>query len=62
LNQLTIRQFEKLIAQSDFRFEKLEPVPIRKLRPVANRLTREVTTAVVRCKLVPKERTTELQD
>lgn len=54
LNQLTIKGFEKLIQKSDFRFERLEAVPIKKLRPIANRLTREVTTSVVRCKLVPK--------
>jgi SAM-dependent methyltransferase len=54
LNQMTIGRFERIIAQSDFEFEKLEAVPIRKLRPIANKLTREFTTSVVRCKLVPK--------
>ena len=54
LNQMTISRFERIIDQSDFRVEKLEAVPIRKLRPIANRLTREFTTSVVRCKLVPR--------
>jgi len=54
LNQMTIGKFEKLLGSSDFRIEKLELVPIRKLRPFANRLTREFTTAIVRCKLVPR--------
>ena len=55
LNQMTIRQFERIVAMSDFRFESLEAVPIRKLKLMQNRLTREFTTAVVRCKLVRRE-------
>jgi SAM-dependent methyltransferase len=54
LNQMTIRRFESIVAASDFRFAEFEPVPIRKLRSFANRLTREFTTAIVRCKLVPR--------
>ena len=54
LNQLTIRRFEKIVAQSEFEFASFEAVPIRKLRPIANRLTREFTTSVVRCRLIPK--------
>jgi len=52
LNQMTIRRFERLVRQSPFRLEHFEAVPIRKLRPLAVRLTREFTTAIVRCKLV----------
>ena len=52
LNQMTIRRFEGLVAKSKFRIDKLEPVPIRKLKPVHNGFTREFTTAIVRCKLV----------
>jgi SAM-dependent methyltransferase len=52
LNQMTIRRFERLVAASPLRFAEMEPVPIRRLRPVANRLTREWTTATVRCRLV----------
>jgi len=54
LNQLTIRRFEKIVSQSDFRIAEFEARPIRKLKPIANRLTREFTTAIVQCKLVPK--------
>jgi SAM-dependent methyltransferase len=54
LNQLTIRRFESIVAESDFKLADFEPVPIRKLKPIANRLTREITTAIVRCKLVPR--------
>ena len=56
LNQMTIRRFEKLVAESEFRFDRLELVPIRRLAPLANRLTREFTTAVVRARLLPRER------
>jgi len=54
LNKMTVRRFEHLIAESPFEFESLEVVPIRKLRPIANRLTREFTTSVVRCRLAPR--------
>jgi SAM-dependent methyltransferase len=54
LNKLTIGQFEQIVAKSDFEIRDFEAVPIRKLRPFANRLTREFTTAVVKCKLVPR--------
>lgn len=54
LNQMTIRRFGKLLDESDFAVERLEPVPIRKARFLHNRLTREFLTAVVRCKLAPK--------
>jgi len=55
LNKMTIRRFEQLVAESPFRFASFETVPIKRLRHVANQLTREFTTAVVKCKLVPKE-------
>jgi SAM-dependent methyltransferase len=51
LNQMTIDRFEELIANSPFRVAALELVPIRRLKPLHNRLTREFTTAVVRCSL-----------
>jgi len=54
LNQMTIARFEQLIADSPFRFAALELVPIKKLRPIHNRVTREFTTAVVRCRLVKR--------
>ena len=52
LNQMTIGRFERLVAGSPFRFESLELIPIRKLRFLHTRLTREFTTAIVRCRLV----------
>jgi SAM-dependent methyltransferase len=52
LNGMTIGRFERLVRESPFRFEMLECVPIRRLRLLQNRFTREFTTAIVRCKLV----------
>lgn len=54
LNQLTIRRFRTLIGESDFKFAQFEKVPIRRIQFLANRLTEEFTTAIVRCKLVPR--------
>ena len=52
LNQMTIAKFEALVAASPFKFAALEFVPIKKLRRIHNRLSREFTTAIVRCRLV----------
>jgi SAM-dependent methyltransferase len=52
LNQMTIARFERVVAASRFRIATLETIPIRKLRRVHCRLTREFTTAIVRAKLV----------
>jgi SAM-dependent methyltransferase len=54
LNQMTIARFEALIANSPLRFASVELVPIKKLRRFHNRLTREFTTAVVRCRLIKR--------
>jgi SAM-dependent methyltransferase len=54
LNQMTVRKFIKLIDDSPFEFASLQLVPIRKLRLLHNRLTREFTTATVRCRLVKR--------
>ena len=54
LNRMTVKRFERLVASSPLRFERLEAVPIRRLRLLANRLTREFTTSTVRCTLVPR--------
>jgi len=51
LNQMTIRRFLNLLENSRFHVDNLELVPIRKLRLLHNRFTREFLTAVVRCKL-----------
>jgi SAM-dependent methyltransferase len=54
LNRMTIRRFERLIAASPFEVALLELRPIRKLRRLHNRLTREFTTAIVRCRLAKR--------
>ena len=51
LNQMTIKRFERLVRESPLELTGLEAVPIRQLKPVHSRLTREFTTAVVRCRL-----------
>ncbi len=52
LNQMTITRFERLVAQSPFQLDRLETVPIRRLAPLHNRLTREFCTAIVRARLI----------
>ena len=54
LNKMTIRRFIRLVEASPLRFASFELLPIRPLRWFANRLTREFTTAAVRCVLVPR--------
>jgi SAM-dependent methyltransferase len=54
LNKMTIAKFEELIAGSPFKLASLEPVPIKSLRRFHNRLKREFTTAIVRCRLVKR--------
>lgn len=55
LNRMTIRRFERLVATSSFASTVgFETVPIRRLRLLHNRLTREFTTAIVRCRLVKR--------
>jgi SAM-dependent methyltransferase len=49
LNRMTIARFERLVGQSRFRIAHLEAVPIRRLARLHNRLTREFTSAIVRC-------------
>ena len=51
LNQMTIRHFEEILKRSPFAVEKFELVPIRRLKPLHNQITREFLTAVVRCTL-----------
>jgi SAM-dependent methyltransferase len=54
LNKMTVRRFERLIAQSPLCAESFEAVPIRRLRWLANRVSREFTTSIVRCCLAPR--------
>jgi SAM-dependent methyltransferase len=51
LNQMTIRRFEGLLKNSPFAVERFELVPIRRLKPLHNQITREFLTAIVRCRL-----------
>jgi 2-polyprenyl-3-methyl-5-hydroxy-6-metoxy-1,4-benzoquinol methylase len=51
LNQMTVSRFVKLAKQSGFEIQFLRIVPIRPLRWLHNRLTREFTTSVVQCAL-----------
>ena len=47
---MTVRRFERLVQKSPFTFASFEAVPIKKLKRVANRLSREFTTSIVRCR------------
>jgi SAM-dependent methyltransferase len=51
LNQMTIGRFERMVRKSPFEIELLEEVPIRRLRPLHSKLSREWTTAIVRARL-----------
>jgi SAM-dependent methyltransferase len=51
LNQITIRGFESLAAAGPFESVEIELVPIRRLRAIHCRLTREWTSALVRARL-----------
>ncbi len=53
LNQMSIRRFEQIVRDSDFRCVKLELVPVRNLRLLVNPFTRELFTALVQCHLIP---------
>jgi SAM-dependent methyltransferase len=52
LNQMTIGRFERIVSDSPFRLARLRAVPIRRLARLHNRLTREITTAIVQATLV----------
>jgi SAM-dependent methyltransferase len=54
LNQITIRRFEKIVKESHLQLSEMECVPIRKLRWLHNRFSREFATAVVRCRLAER--------
>lgn len=55
LNQMTIRRFEEMVRCSGMETIALELVPIRRLKFLHGRVTREFTTAVVRGELVRVE-------
>ena len=52
LNKMTIARFERIVAASSFQVAAFMTVPIRRLGWLQNRLTREFTTAIVRCTLI----------
>jgi hypothetical protein len=52
LNRMTVRRFERLVADSPLCFASFETIPIRRVRRLHNRLTRELFTSMVRCRLV----------
>jgi len=54
LNKMTISRFIRLVEASPLKFASFELLPIRPLRLIANRMTREFTTAAVRCVLEPR--------
>ncbi|HJQ70474.1 MAG TPA: class I SAM-dependent methyltransferase [Blastocatellia bacterium] len=56
LNQMTLRRFKRIVEESPFEFQTFEAVPIKKARVLSNFLTREFLTAIVRCRLVRKNR------
>jgi SAM-dependent methyltransferase len=51
LNRMTIARFERMVAESAFEVETIQAVPIRKLKQVHCKWTREWTTAIVRARL-----------
>lgn len=55
LNQMTIRRFVRIVEASPLEFSRLELVPIRAMRAISLPITREFTTAVVRCELVHRD-------
>ncbi len=54
LNRMTLRRFERLVRESPLRMADFEAIPIRPVRALHNRLTREYFTSIVRCKLMRK--------
>jgi len=51
LNQISIARFLQIVRQTRFHIEHIELVPIRRFAALHNRVTREFTTAIVRCRL-----------
>jgi len=54
LNRITISRFERVIADSPFKFESFEARPIRGIRWLSHRLLREFGTSTVRCTLTKR--------
>jgi SAM-dependent methyltransferase len=63
LNQMTVRRFRRLVERAHFEVAEFETVPIRRLKWLANPLTREFLTSIVRCRLaVPRLDRSATQD
>lgn len=54
LNRMTIARFERLVAASPLRLHRMTLAPIRQLRLLHGRWSREFTTALVRAELGPR--------
>lgn len=52
LNKMTIKRFLKIVNNSPFTISSLKVVPVRKLRFIHCRITREFSTSVVNCRLI----------
>jgi len=58
LNKMTVRRFRKLVDASPLQFASFDAVPIRKVQWLAHPPLREVTTSIVRCRLVARDSAT----
>lgn len=56
LNQMTIRRFEALVHGSQLALASFDTIPIGRLRLISQFLPREFFTAIVRCRLVPRQK------
>ena len=54
LNRMTISRFERIVAESPFRFASFEARPIRGIRWLSHPLLREFGTSIVRCTLTKR--------
>jgi len=52
LNQMSIRKFERIISKSNLKIQTIKAIPIRKVRCLHCRLTREFLTSVVQAVIV----------
>lgn len=55
LNQMTIRRFEKLVRLSPFVCDHMHMIPIRLVRSLHCRATREFFTSIIQCELVLRD-------
>lgn len=54
LNQITIKQFEQIVAKSSCKIESLDTIPIRKVSLFKRKVFREFGSSIVCCRLVKK--------